>query len=159
VLYNSEDGYSRMFAYDNEVYKVISSSAIFAAFKDGDSLSMKPYLMAEIVNYFLGISPITDIKQLLSNNKGLDIVCHPNPFTESIQIDLKLENEADVNIRVFDELGRMINTVANSKLSSGSHTMKWNAVYGSGEMVETGIYFIHSTINGKVYTEKVLLTR
>lgn len=65
MLYTSEDGYHRMFAYNpDSSYKVISSSVLIGALKNADSLSTKPYLLAEIVNYFLGIETATNIREL-----------------------------------------------------------------------------------------------
>jgi hypothetical protein len=68
MLYTSEDGYHRMFAYNpDSSYKVISSSVLIGALKNADSLSTKPYLLAEIVNYFLGIETATNLWTLSEN--------------------------------------------------------------------------------------------
>ena len=61
-LYASADGFDRIFVkvQDNS-YRVVSSTVTFGAIADGDSLSTKAYMMAEIVNYLLNISTITDL--------------------------------------------------------------------------------------------------
>lgn len=55
TLLNCEAGFGRMIKNEGETYRTITSSIIFGALADGDGLSLKPYLMSEIVNYFLGI--------------------------------------------------------------------------------------------------------
>jgi len=55
VLFNCEAGFGRMIKNEGETFKAITSSIILGALADGDGLSLKPYLISEIVNYFLGI--------------------------------------------------------------------------------------------------------
>jgi hypothetical protein len=55
VLFNCEAGFGRMIKNEGATFKTITSSIILGALADGDGLSLKPYLISEIVNYFLGI--------------------------------------------------------------------------------------------------------
>jgi hypothetical protein len=55
VLLNCEAGFGRMIKNEGATFKAITSSIILGALADGDGLSLKPYLISEIMNYFLGI--------------------------------------------------------------------------------------------------------
>jgi hypothetical protein len=55
TLFNCEAGFGRMIKNEGASFKTITSSIILGALADGDGLSLKPYLISEIVNYFLGI--------------------------------------------------------------------------------------------------------
>lgn len=56
VLLHCEEGYGRMVRNKGENFKAVSSSIILGALADGDGFNQKPYLLAEIMNYFLGIN-------------------------------------------------------------------------------------------------------
>jgi len=55
TLLNCEAGFGRMIKNEGETFKAITSSIILGALADGNGLSLKPYLISEIMNYFLGI--------------------------------------------------------------------------------------------------------
>jgi hypothetical protein len=148
-----------MFYLQTENYKAITSSVAIGAFKDSDSLSMKTYLMAEIVNYFLGIITVTDIEEVFAGMQGMEVKAYPNPFTEQVNISFKLNGSADVSVAIFDESGRMVNNLHEGNLSGGSHNFVWAGNSGAGNMVNNGIYFYNVAVNGKSRSGKVLLSR
>jgi hypothetical protein len=158
-LYNCEDDISRMFYLETDDYKVISSSVVIGAFKDSDSLSMKTYLMAEIVNYFLGITTITDIGEVFAAFDVMEVNAWPNPFIEQINISFNVDKTADVSVRIFDETGRMINNLFEGSLSNGSHSFVWAGNSTFGARLNNGIYFYRVEINGKSKSGKILLSR
>ncbi|MFC1574051.1 T9SS type A sorting domain-containing protein [Candidatus Latescibacterota bacterium] len=60
----------------------------------------------------------------------------PNPFNPTTSISFTLADAGNVSIEVFNVAGQKIGTVANEFMSSGSHSVTWNA---SG--FSAGIYF------------------
>ncbi|MFC1574049.1 T9SS type A sorting domain-containing protein, partial [Candidatus Latescibacterota bacterium] len=60
----------------------------------------------------------------------------PNPFNPTTSISFKLTEAGNVSVEVFNVAGQKIDTVANEFMSSGSHSVTWNA---SG--FSAGIYF------------------
>jgi hypothetical protein len=48
--------------------------------------------------------------------------------------------------RVFDSLGRIVNTVANNELLGAEGDLIWNGKGGSGQKLTTGIYIIYVEI-------------
>ena len=158
-LYNCEENISRMFYLQTENYKAITSSVALGAFKDSDSLSMKTYLMAEIVNYFLGIITITDIEEAFAGLQKMEVNAYPNPFTEQVNISFDLNTTADVSVLIFDESGRMINNLYEGSLSGGSHSFAWAGNSNIGNKVNNGVYFYTVEVNGKSRSGKILLSR
>jgi hypothetical protein len=55
TLLSCEAGFGRMIKNQGETFKTITSSIILGALADGDGLSLKPYFISEILNYFIGI--------------------------------------------------------------------------------------------------------
>ncbi len=160
VLYTSEDGFQRTFAYNaDDLYKVISSSALFSAFKDGDSLSMKPYMMAEMINYFLGLGTTTGIQNLLGNSEQLAAASFPNPFAYETSIEFELDKEGMVNVSIFDNIGRPVKELLNSRLPAGKNRILWNATDNFGRAVADGIYFFTLQTANHTQTGKLILKR
>ncbi len=158
-LYNCEENISRMFYIETDAYKAISSSVILGAFKDNDSLRMKTYVMAEIVNYFLGITTITDIREVFAGMDNMNVEAYPNPFTEKINLSFGLDKTARVSVQIFDESGRMINNLFDGDLGSGNHSFVWAGNTNSGYRVNNGIYFYNVSVNGKSVSGKILFSR
>lgn len=158
-LYNCEDNISRMFYKQTEDYRVISSSVALGAFKDSDSLSMKIYLMAEIVNYFLGITTITGVEDVFAGMANMNVEAYPNPFTEQINLSFGLDKTSTVAVQIFDESGRMINNLFDGELGSGNHSFMWAGNTNSGFQVNNGVYFYNVSVNGKSNSGKILLSR
>jgi len=158
-LYNCEEDISRMFYLQTENYKAISSSVALGALKDSDSLSMKTFLMSEIVNYFLGIITVTDIEEVFAGMQGMEVNAYPNPFTEQINITFKLNKAADVSIRIFDESGRMINNLHEGSLSAGNHSFVWTGNSSLGNRVNNGVYFYSVNVNGESRSGKILFSK
>ena len=160
ILYTAEDGYHRMFAYnpDNN-YKVVSSSVLMGALKNADSLSSKPYLMAEIVNYFLGIGTTTSISDIFGKKAQQSVTAYPNPFSQQTSLSFNLEKEGSVMVNIMDVNGKVIKTFAQSTFYAGEHSLVWDGKNDAGSPVKSGIYFYQVNIDGAVRSGKLILNR
>lgn len=158
VLYYSEDDVSRIFVNSTENYKTIAGSVIFGAFADGENLNLKTYYLAEIINYFLGISPVTALSDLFANEK-IRLSAFPNPFSEATQICTFLPNEISISLRIFDESGNLVHEIAMGDFSRGIHSFFWNGLNDFGERVKEGIYFYRLVTKNQIITGKLILLR
>jgi len=79
---------------------------------------------------------------------------YPNPFNPTTKIQFSLPSEADVNLRVFDILGREVSTLINERMSAGNHSTEWNAVN-----VSAGTYFYMLSVGNQIETKKMLLLK
>lgn len=147
-LYRSDDGFGRMFLYDpGDSYRAISSATVFAGLRDGDSLSMKPYLLAEMVDYLLGITTITDIKEAFGQTANLVSTAFPNPASANTSIKFVLEENSDVSFKIYDNLGRLVQLFDIDNLSSGNQVLNWDLRNAFGSRVENGLYHYQLSIN------------
>jgi len=62
--------------------------------------------------------------------------------------------KSDVVIEIFDISGRKIETIFNGQIQPGKKDFQWNANKAS-----SGIYLIHSLINGESSYEKIMLIK
>lgn len=160
TLYSSEDDYQRMFVYSpDESYKVISSSVVFGALKDADSLSMKPYLMAEMINYFLGIGTTTSILEAFGQKDEFLVNVYPNPFAEQIEISFHLQQADNVNLSIFDNNGRLVKHLFSGQIAAGDHSFVWNGKQETGKYLPNGLYVYKIDFNGQTRSGKIVLKR
>jgi hypothetical protein len=158
VLYYSDDELSRIFVNSTENYKTIAASVIFGAFADGENLNLKTYYLAEIINYFLGISPVTTLNELFSNQK-IKLSAFPNPFSEATQIFAFFPTEISISLRIFDESGNVVREIARGDFSCGMHSFFWNGLNDHGNRVKEGIYFYNLVTKNYSIAGKLILAR
>jgi hypothetical protein len=70
LLLACEEDHGRMILNEGENFTAISSSVIFGAIADGEGLNLKPYLMAELINQFLGLNSIYSLNLTASPEDG-----------------------------------------------------------------------------------------
>ena len=61
---------------------------------------------------------------------------YPNPFNPSTKINFVLPIQGFVTLKVFDAMGREIQTIVNKNLNAGSYSAEFN-----GEGLSSGVYF------------------
>ncbi|MBE0637462.1 MAG: T9SS type A sorting domain-containing protein [Bacteroidales bacterium] len=160
LLYSSEDNYQRIFFYNpDDQYKVISSSVVFGALKDGDSLSMKPYLMAEMINYLMGSGTTTSLFEAFGNTDEFAVSAYPNPFSNQINIGFDLQQGSQVYIRIYDHSGRVVKELVNGQLPAGNHSFTWNGQSNTGFKLDDGLYVYKIEFDEQVRSGKIVLTR
>ncbi len=67
---------------------------------------------------------------------------YPNPFNPVTSIVFELENEAPVQLAVFDVAGRLVRSLIDGQvMGSGRHEKVWDGRDESGRQVAGGVYF------------------
>ena len=64
----------------------------------------------------------------------------PNPFHTQTQIGFSLPYDENVQLKIYDIRGELINTLLNVKLPAGQHTILWNGRSANGKQVTPGVY-------------------
>ncbi len=70
---------------------------------------------------------------------------YPNPFNPSTRFNVALPQNAEVNVDVYDILGRKLSSIVSGNLVAGNHSFEWNGKSDLGYTVPSGIYFIKMT--------------
>ncbi|MBZ0264804.1 S8 family serine peptidase [bacterium] len=80
---------------------------------------------------------------------------YPNPFNNQTQIRFAVPQAAQVNLTVFDLLGREVATLQNNRIAAGYHQVVFD-----GAQLSSGIYFVRmSSETGFVKTAKMMLMK
>jgi hypothetical protein len=71
---------------------------------------------------------------------------YPNPFNPATNFEFQIAGRGQVNLTVYDVLGRAVETLVNSELEPGAYKVSWDASAQS-----SGIYFY--TLKAKDFTD------
>ena len=81
---------------------------------------------------------------------------YPNPFSSSTDIPYKLKTQSDVQVTIYDILGRIVRKFSVGAQMVGLHSIVWNGRNNFGEMVAAGIYFYRLQVNGESLVKKMV---
>jgi len=84
---------------------------------------------------------------------------YPNPFNPSTEICYDLPCNIDVNLSVYDIMGRHIVTLVREKQTAGQKTVRWNGKDKNTINAASGIYFYRLRAGEFSVTRKMLLVR
>jgi len=98
------------------------------------------------VNEREGLSSVPEIYSLSQN--------YPNPFNPVTTIRFYLPEAGNVELVIYDILGKEVETIVNSRQSAGQHNVVWNT-----SNVASGVYLYRLQANDFVQTRKMLLLK
>jgi hypothetical protein len=81
----------------------------------------------------------------------------PNPFNSATQIKFSLKSASNIELKIYDSLGRVIKTLLNEKINQGSYDIIWNGKNNKGNIVNSGIYFYQLKIGSNDVLVKKML--
>jgi|GEM_PF-2586779 len=84
---------------------------------------------------------------------------YPNPFNPSTTIQYALPQAASVTIRIYDILGSLVNTLVNTEMPAGNHSVVWEGDNSFGSKVVSGAYFYQVVSGSNIVTKKMLLVK
>ncbi len=84
---------------------------------------------------------------------------YPNPFNAATVIRYTLERDADVQLRVYDVLGRTVATLVDDTQQLGVHEANWDGTNENGEPVASGLYFYRLTVDDDILSRKMTLVK
>ena len=96
---------------------------------------------------------------LAEENGRLDIQLFPNPFTDQTMLNLKLDKETRVKIRILDLHGREVCYLCNETVQPGLLSVTWDGKNGHGEDIPAGIYLASVQTNDNQGVVRILKTK
>jgi len=66
---------------------------------------------------------------------------YPNPFNPSTTISFALPELSEIEIIIYDALGRKIKSLASELIDIGLHKKIWDGTNQSGQQVSSGVYY------------------
>lgn len=93
------------------------------------------------------------VDSLIDEERNVEITANPNPFHANTMISFSLDEEAKVDLTIFDLSGNKIKQLVNSNLPQGVHEFKLEA---SG--LPSGVYLVRLVHGNKIKSSRVVLT-
>ena len=151
VMVTSKDGknYSHSISYDSR-----EQSWVYYVSNDNDITYL--YMIRAVVESTsaTGVEEeeIIPVYYKLSQN-------YPNPFNPTTNISYTIPESGNVSLRIYDVLGKLVNTLVDNEVSSGSHQITWNGKDANGVSVASGMYFYTIKANNFIQTKKMMLIK
>lgn len=82
---------------------------------------------------------------------------YPNPFNPVTTIKYDLPEQSQVQLTIFDLLGRKINTLKSQIEDAGYYSIKWDGTDENGNSLSSGIYIINISVQS--LESKVMFTQ
>ncbi len=100
------------------------------------------------------------------SNLPTEFVLHqnyPNPFNPTTTISFSIPNVgtafADVSLQIYDISGRLVQTLINGSIKTGTHQVEWNGTDINGHPLASGMYFYQLNAEHYTATKKLLLIK
>ena len=84
---------------------------------------------------------------------------YPNPFNPSTTIDYQLSGRDNVDITIYDNIGREVKRFVLGRQEAGIHSLQWDGKNDHGISVATGTYFYQARIGDFAQSKKMLLLK
>lgn len=98
-------------------------------------------------------SPI--VTSITENNASIsELKTYPNPFNETVFIELTLTKNTNVETYVTDLLGTTVGVINNELMPSGLHKLQWNA-----HNLANGIYLLNIKTGNDFQVKKLVLNK
>jgi hypothetical protein len=79
---------------------------------------------------------------------------YPNPFNPTTNIKFDIPKNSFVKIKIYDILGKEVETLVNKELTAGSYSVDWN-----GTPYSSGIYFYRFESESFTSTKRMILVK
>jgi hypothetical protein len=96
------------------------------------------------------------LKKVINSNDNLptEFVLqqnYPNPFNAGTTIQYLLRTQSDVSLKVYDMLGRELETLVNTRQDAGIHEVRWIP-----NSIASGVY-VYRLVAGEVRLQRKMV--
>lgn len=99
------------------------------------------------VGNITGVAPV-------AANKNFNLLAYPNPFGSETTIQFDLSDNSNVNISVFDQMGRLVQTIVNEPVQPGQKKYIFRA-----NNLSSGMYYCVLRAGSTMETRPLILVR
>ncbi|GEM_PF-6869901 len=149
IPYYAPAGTYRYRAYVGHYPDVVYDSSSFEFQKAGESYAGE-YSDYELTGWRRNLGG-SDSEPLMDNER---LSCYPNPFNPAAEIVIQLQTEQDVQLDIFNILGKKVETLLKKRLSAGGYSVRWD-----GHNFPSGVYFARLIAGDKTSTVKMVLLK
>ena len=98
--------------------------------------------------------------KLLLEKKTIELYRnYPNPFNPRTTISFYLNEEAKVNLSIYNLKGELVKVLAKSRYQSGLHNIIWDGSNLHEQKVASGVYLYRLSVNKIVFSKYMILMK
>lgn len=153
---------------ENFSFRFDGNSFLADSYSHGNTTSLLIIHPDDNLFTYFGQFEIVDLKAV-SRSSYIDIEIaknytlltnYPNPFNPETEISYMIESSGDVQLKIYDLMGREVTTLVNEYQMEGiSYSISWDGKNTKGADVPSGIYFTRLISNNQLTTKKITLMR
>jgi hypothetical protein len=133
-------------------------TATMAAKQAVDGMKSLPVIQSAEVStesprFLVHVNTATDESSTLPSNFTLN-QNYPNPFNPTTVISYDLPENSQVNLAVYDMMGRRVATLVNENVAAGTHQVQFDA-----SSLSSGTYMYRLQAGGNIQTKKLTLIK
>lgn len=100
-------------------------------------------------------------EQLVTSYPGRAVFLesYPNPFASNATISIRLNKKTKVNVKIYDQCGRLVRTLYDDVMDTGCGEITWDGCDAQGRELSSGVYFCRLTSEAAALTKKLILLR
>lgn len=83
----------------------------------------------------------------------------PNPFTDTVRLNISIVKNLPITIRIFDLTGKTIRMFHDYARNDGKLSMLWDGCNKEGKPASSGIYLLQIQAGGHAASQKIILIR
>ncbi|MDL1893142.1 T9SS type A sorting domain-containing protein, partial [Sphingobacteriales bacterium CHB3] len=148
-ILKSTDWGATWFAYNNGLPTTRLTSLLLSPYSDTMFVSTETHGVLKVWGFLTDVAEKNVVParfELMQN--------YPNPFNPATIIRFQIPNSNHVTLKVYDLLGREVETLVDEEKHAGNHEVTWNAAEFA-----SGIYFYQLKAGGYNATRKMFLIR
>jgi len=142
--------------FQNDNFNLRANSPAFAlGFEDFDMSNVGPR-----ANYHPEESddPLEKIEP-----EKIEFTCYNNVFNptkgEKALIKVEIQNQSHVRVNLYNTRGNKIKELADEEKEPGTHKYYWDGKSGNGDVVGSGLYFVHIQAGDYKKTKKIVVVK
>jgi len=99
----------------------------------------------------------TSVQTKSVSDYQLAISNYPNPFNPQTTFTFTLPQSGQINLSIFNALGKKVKTLIDANYNRGKHQKKWDGTDDVGKLVSSGVYYYRLQTPRQVLTGKTIL--
>ena len=124
---------------------------------EGVAIDMHELVSADVPSYYNEVVVVVGNVEAYLNpipdEFGLGSA-YPNPFNPTTNLELALNQNAMVNMSVYNIRGQLVDMLLERNMKAGYHTITWNA-----DGISSGMYFVRVETGANVAMQKLMLLK
>ena len=90
---------------------------------------------------------------------SIAVTNYPNPFSTTPAIEITLDHDADVNVEIFDVVGRRVHAINVGRVVAGARQVPFDGRDPAGKLLPSGLYFYRIQAGDVTVTRKMVIQR